>query len=172
MRVLNPLVMFVLLVFAASIAAKDSADVQVIDLKDGSRVVQHADGSMSHYSATGRPVPMADGEQMIARDGTRLLMKGKALWRQVVEQAAADYARASIPPWVRVEGDKRWIELAGGGHIELRGDGSMRHVDAGGKDVDMSEGETMIAKDGTMLLMNKGTLWGPARGEHAPQSAR
>jgi ferric-dicitrate binding protein FerR (iron transport regulator) len=172
MRVLNPLVMFVSLAFAASVAAQDSTSVQVIDLKDGSRVELRADGSMSHYSTTGRPVPMADGDEMIARDGTRLLMKGKALWRQVVEQAAADYARASIPPWVRIEGDKRWIELAGGSHIELRGDGSMRHVDAAGKDVDMADGEAMIAKDGTKLLMNKGTLWGPARGEHAPQSAR
>lgn len=163
----NWFLILLVLAVVASCAPSDTSKEQTIELEDGSRVVLRADGSMGHYSAAGRPVTMAEGEVMIARDGTRVLMKAEALWRQIAEQAAADFAVASAPPWLRVERDERWIDLADGGRIMLRNDGTMRHVDAAGTDVSMAEGELMIAKDGTRILMNKGTLWSPATGRPA-----
>jgi hypothetical protein len=159
----------VLLIAAASAGAPlHAATEQVIALQDGSRVVLRADGSMGHYSRSGAPVPMREGEVMIAGDGTRLLMKGDALWRQIVDYAAASFALASALPFVRSEGGERWIELADGGRVSLLRDGKMIHLDATGQPVAMADGEVMIAKDGTAIMMKGGSVWGAMDKRAAP----
>ncbi len=63
--------------------AKDPA--QTIDLKDGGLVVVLKDGTMSHFDAAGSRVKMRDGRAMVAKDGSKLMMKNNAIWRQITE---------------------------------------------------------------------------------------
>ena len=109
---------------------------------------------------------------MVARDGTRLLMKAETLWRQVLETAATYYALASVPSWLHTEGDDRWIELADGGRVKVRRDGTMTHLDAAGRGVSMPDGVAMTAKDGTRLMMKNGALWSPMMKWQSPPSRR
>lgn len=164
------LLMLVLVFAVASGCGKDTAKEHVIELRDGSRIVLRADETMGHYSAEGSPMVMAEGDVMIAKDGTQIMMKSDALWRQIVEQAALNYALASTLPWQTNAANERWIELADGGRIMLRGDATMVHLNAAGDGIRMVEGEVMMAKNGTPMLMNKGTLWSSASGGHAPRA--
>jgi hypothetical protein len=153
--------LLIVLMFAAAgswaqIATKD----RVIDLADGGRVVERSDGTMGHYDAAGNTVPMLEGKVMVAADGTRIMMKAEALWRQVVEQAAISYARASQPPWIQRTPNERSIELEDGGRIARQSDGTTTHFDAAGARVHMKDGTVMIAKDGTRIMMKNGSLWG------------
>lgn len=63
--------------------AKDPA--QTIELKDGGRVVVLKDGTMSHFDAAGNRVKMRDGRAMEAKDGSRVMMKNNAIWKQITE---------------------------------------------------------------------------------------
>lgn len=162
--------LLLLLAVVGAAAPSLAADERTFPLQDGSRVVLRADGSMGHYSASGAPVPMREGEEMIASDGTRLLMKGDALWRQVVDYAASSFALASAFPFVRNERGERWIDLADGGRVGLRTDGTMVHLDAAGKPVAMADGEVMIARDGTPIMMKGASLWGAMGPRGAPRA--
>lgn len=62
---------------------KDAA--QVIDLKDGGKVVLMKDGSMAHYDAGGNRIKMKDGHEMQAKDGSKVMMKNNAIWKTVTE---------------------------------------------------------------------------------------
>ena len=172
MRARISLLMLVLLLAVASSWAQDTAKERVIELKDGGRLVLRADGTMGHYSAAGSPMVMPEGDMMIAKDGTRIMMKSDTLWWQIVEQAieqaALNFALASTFPWHKNAANEQWIELADGGRIMLRGNGTMVHFNAAGAGIRMAEGEVMIAKDGTPILMNKGTLWTPTADRRAP----
>ncbi len=64
-------------------AAKDAA--QTIELKDGGRVAIMKDGTMVHQDAAGNRVKMRDGRVMEAKDGSKLMMKNNAIWRQITE---------------------------------------------------------------------------------------
>ncbi len=68
---------------AFSQSAKDAA--QTIDLKDGGRVAIMKDGTMVHLDAAGKRVRMRDGGVMEAKDGSRLMMKNNAIWKQITE---------------------------------------------------------------------------------------
>lgn len=166
--------MLVLLLAVAPSWAQDAAKERVIELKDGGRVILRADSTMGHYSAAGGPMAMTEGEVMIAKDGTRIMMKSGSLWLQIVEQAveqaALNFALGSTLPWHKDAANEPWIELADGGRIKLRGDGTMVHFNTAGDGIRMTEGEVMIAKDGTPILMNKGTLWFPDASRRAPRS--
>lgn len=153
-------VVFILAV--APSRAQDTAKERVIDLKDGGRLVLRADGAMGHYDAAGRPVKMKEGAVMMAKDGTRILMKSDTLWRQIIEEAATSYALAWTPPWGKDARNEPVIDLVDGGRITVRGDGTMAHYDAAGNAVRMKDGEVMIAKDGRRILMNNGALWSPS----------
>ena len=147
-------------VLTATAATQDTAKERVVALKDGGRLELHADGTMGHYDAAGLPVPMKDGEIMIAADGTKILMKSEGVWRQIVEEAGTNYALAFTLPWRDNAADRRTIELADGGRIVLRDDGTMAHFDTAGQRVEMQDGAVMMGKDGTRILMKNGTLWG------------
>ncbi len=140
-------------------AAPDIAKERVIDLKDGGRLELRADGTMGHYDTAGIPVPMKDGEIMIAAGGTRIMMKSEALWREIVERAAISYGLAFTLPSRGNAADKRSIELADGGRVALQDDGTMAHFDVAGHRVDMEDGAVMTAKGGARILMKNGTLW-------------
>ncbi len=56
-----------------------------IDLKDGGRVWVQKDGTMVHIDAAGNRVRMKDGQVMEAKDGSRIMMKNNAIWKQITE---------------------------------------------------------------------------------------
>jgi hypothetical protein len=59
---------------------------QVIELKDGGKVTAEKDGTMVHIDAAGNRVRMKDGQIMEAKDGSKLMMKNNAIWRQITER--------------------------------------------------------------------------------------
>ncbi|MBA3903711.1 MAG: hypothetical protein C0522_08575 [Rhodocyclaceae bacterium] len=63
-----------------------AAEEQTIELKDGGRVMVKKDGTMVHIDAAGNRVKMRDGGIMEARDGTKLMMKNNAIWKQITEK--------------------------------------------------------------------------------------
>lgn len=155
-------VTFLVLQFVAApsgLWAQSGGNESVIGLKGDERIVMRADGTMSHYDAAGKPVAMPEGVVMVADDGSRIMMKGQALWREIVEIAARSYAQASGGAYIGSGEKQRSIELKDGGRILVRADGTMAHYDAAGKQQRMAEGEVMMAKDGSQVLMVNGSLW-------------
>ncbi len=71
-----------LLAFAG---AAFGADGQTIELKDGGRIVVDKSGTMAHMDAAGKRVKMRDGKVMIAKDGSKLMMKNNAVWKTITE---------------------------------------------------------------------------------------
>ena len=77
----------VLFAFAATAFAQGGQPgQQVIELKDGGQVVIQKDGTTAHYDAAGKRVLMKDGATMEAKDGSKLMMKNNAIWRQLTER--------------------------------------------------------------------------------------
>jgi hypothetical protein len=152
----------VLAALAAPASAQGPAKAPEIALRDGGRVVVRPDGAMEHYDAAGRKVAMGDGVEMVARDGARILMKNAALWRQAIEAAATSYGLASSLPASPATAGERTVELADGGRVVLRGDGTFVRSRADGSGVRTKDGDVLVAKDGTRLLVSKGTVWTPA----------
>ena len=70
---------------AAAFAQGGLPDQQIIDLKDGGKVIVQKDGTMSHFDAAGNRVRMKDGQTMEAKDGSKLMMKNNAIWKQLTE---------------------------------------------------------------------------------------
>ena len=58
---------------------------RTVELKDGGRVAVQKDGTMVHLDAAGNRVRMKDGQMMEAKDGSRLMMKNNAVWKQISE---------------------------------------------------------------------------------------
>ena len=46
------------------------------------------EGSMVHVGAVGNRVMMKDGQMMEGKDGSKLMMKNNAIWKQITEQGA------------------------------------------------------------------------------------
>jgi hypothetical protein len=76
-------------------APKKSAEAQkqpvgiagpAIELKGGEKIVIEKDGTMAHYDAAGKRVKMRDGKVMEAKDGSKLVMKNNAIWKQITEK--------------------------------------------------------------------------------------
>lgn len=137
-------------------AAKD----RVVALKDGGRLELHSDGTMVHYDAAGDSLSMKDGEIMIAADGSAILMEGRSAWREIVDRTARDYAHAFVLPWIEGSTGERSIDLNDGGRVEVRGDGTMVHLDRAGNMVQMKDGAVMTTSDGARIMMKNGKLWG------------
>lgn len=64
-----------------------NSDVQLpkkIEMKDGSYIVlDTTDGTMSHYDSHGKPMKMAPGKLMEAKDGKVYEMRNNALWQRL-----------------------------------------------------------------------------------------
>ena len=71
-----------LLAFAGAVFA---ADPQTIELKDGGKIVIEAKGTMIHIDTAGNRVKMRDGRVMVAKDGSKLMMKNNAIWKTITE---------------------------------------------------------------------------------------
>ena len=67
-----------LLAFAGAAFA---AEPQTIELKDGSKIVIEEKGNMIHVDAAGNRMKMKDGKVMVAKDGTKVMMKNNAIWQ-------------------------------------------------------------------------------------------
>ena len=59
--------------------------MQTIELKDGGKVLVMKDGTMGHYDAANKRVKMKDGQKMAGKDGSMLMMKNNAIWKQISE---------------------------------------------------------------------------------------
>ena len=66
-------------------AAADNAagGPRKIELKDGTTIVIEVDGTMRHYDSKGKPMKMAPGKRMEAKDGTVYEMRNDALWQRL-----------------------------------------------------------------------------------------
>lgn len=53
---------------------------QTIDLKDGSTLYLHPDGSGRMIDQHGKPMKMSDGKQMETKDGRIIMMENKRIW--------------------------------------------------------------------------------------------
>ena len=74
-----------LLAFAGAAFAADPAPGQTIELKDGGKIVIEKQGTMAHIDAAGNRVKMKDGTVMVAKDGSKLMMKNNAIWKTITE---------------------------------------------------------------------------------------
>ena len=161
-----------ILVAAPTGWAQDGAKDRVIELEGRERLVLRPDGTMTHLDEAGKPVAMPEGAVMVAKDGSRLVMRNQSLWREILELAAGAYGR-SIKGGATGSGPgQRSIELQDGGRIVLNDDGSMIHYDAAGNRLRMADGEVMMAKDGRQMLMVNGSLWTPESKRGAAKPAR
>ena len=160
------------LVATSNLWAQSGGKEGVIGLKDGERIVVRADGTMSHYDKAGNPVAMPEGVIMVETDGSRIMMKSQALWREIVELAARSYALANGGAYIGGGANQRSIELKDGGRLLEDADGTMAHYDAAGKQQRMADGEMMIAKDGGQILMVNGSLWTQDLNRDPSKSAR
>ena len=74
------------LAFSGAALAADPQPGQVIDLKDGGRIIIEKNGTMIHVDAAGNRVKMKDGVVMEAKDGSKVMMKNNAIWKTITEQ--------------------------------------------------------------------------------------
>lgn len=74
-----------LFAFAGALFAADPPEGQVIELKDGGKIVFQKKGTMVHLDAAGNRVRMRDGKIMEAKDGSKVMMKNNAIWKTIVE---------------------------------------------------------------------------------------
>jgi hypothetical protein len=63
-----------------------AADEQVIELKDGGKVMVQKNGTMVHLDAAGNRVRMRDNVVMEGKDGAKYMMKNDAIWKQITEK--------------------------------------------------------------------------------------
>lgn len=70
---------------AAAFAQTAKEPAQTIELKDGGKVVLMKDGTMAHMDAAGKRVSMKEGKTMVSKDGSMLMMKNNAIWKQLSE---------------------------------------------------------------------------------------
>jgi len=82
-KAIIPAVLLAISTAAFGRAAQPAADT--IELKDGGKVTVQKDGTMVHVDAAGNRVRMRDGQTMVAKDGSKLMMKNNAIWKQITE---------------------------------------------------------------------------------------
>ena len=109
-----------LLLFVVALSSgwvRSGGNDRAIELQGGERVVLRADGTMLHYDKNGKPMAMPDGSVMVAKDGSRIMMKGESLWREILALAATNYARATTGAAGGSAPGQRVIDLKDGGRI-------------------------------------------------------
>jgi hypothetical protein len=72
-----------ILATAALAAGAAEPAVDRYDLKDGTTLYVHPDGTMRMVDLHGKPMSMKDGVEMELKDGNTLMMKNKRVWIQV-----------------------------------------------------------------------------------------
>ena len=61
-------------------AVAEEPPAQTIELKDGSTLYLHPDGTSRMIDQHGKPMKMSDGKQMETADGRIIMMKNKRVW--------------------------------------------------------------------------------------------
>jgi hypothetical protein len=64
----------------AVVSATEEAPAEKLQLKDGSTLYLHPDGTSRMVDAHGKKIEMHDGEEMQLADGRTILMKNKKVW--------------------------------------------------------------------------------------------
>ena len=81
MRVAPTILLMAACALSASIAlAADEAPADKYQLKDGSTLYVHPDGTMRMVDAHGKAMSMHDGEEMALADGRLIMMKNNWVW--------------------------------------------------------------------------------------------
>ena len=81
MRITSTILLMAACALSASIAlAADEAPADKYQLKDGSTLYVHPDGTMRMVDAHGKAMSMHDGEEMALADGRLIMMKNKFVW--------------------------------------------------------------------------------------------
>ncbi len=161
-----------LLVVATVSSAQSGGNDRVVELQDGGRVVLRVDGTMDHYDAAGIRIAMPEGTEMIAKGGNRLMMKERGAVARDYRAGCRSLCAGVREPIRSRRNGERVIELNDGSRIVVSRDGTMQHYDASGSRLQMADGVTMTAKDGTPIMMNNGRLWGPNSNGDAPLSGK
>jgi len=78
---LKLIVALMVIAFSCVAMAEEEAATQ-IELKDGSTLFLHADGTGRMVDAHGKPMAMADGVEMETAAGDVILMMNKKVWRR------------------------------------------------------------------------------------------
>ena len=77
---------FLAFVLACSVAAgsavwaADEAQAEKLELKDGSTLYLHPDGTSRMVDQHGKRIDMRDGVEMQLADGRKVMMKNKKIW--------------------------------------------------------------------------------------------
>jgi hypothetical protein len=74
-----------LLAFAGAAFAADPVAGEIIELKDGGKIIMEKKGTMIHLDAAGKRVKMKEGKVMEAKDGSKVMMKNNAIWKTITE---------------------------------------------------------------------------------------
>jgi hypothetical protein len=67
-------------VFALTSYAAGEAPAELIELKDGSTLYLHPDGTSRMIDAHGKRIEMSDGKEMETADGRTIVMMNKKVW--------------------------------------------------------------------------------------------
>lgn len=67
----------------AGATSHDESGARKIEMKDGSTIVIQVDGTMRHFDSKGKPMKMAPGARMEAKDGSVYEMRNDALWQRL-----------------------------------------------------------------------------------------
>jgi len=68
------------LIVSAGAAFAEEAVPETFELKDGSTLYVHPDGTHRMVDVHGKPMQMADGQEMELMDGRMVMMKNKKVW--------------------------------------------------------------------------------------------
>lgn len=74
------------LAMALALPAVGAGDDEVVDLKDGGKIILQKDGKTYHADASGKLVTIKDGVVMEGKDGQKYLMKNDAIWKLISEK--------------------------------------------------------------------------------------
>lgn len=80
------LISFLLVFSLSAFAAEERVTAQIIELKDGGRLVLQKKGTMVHIDTAGNRVKMRDGVTMQGKDGAKYVMKNNAVWKTITEK--------------------------------------------------------------------------------------
>jgi ketosteroid isomerase-like protein len=74
-----------------ALAADDAKKIvvegtRIVELADGGSILLGEDGHTYHTDAAGKRVRMKDGIVMTAKDGSKILHKNDAIWKQITEK--------------------------------------------------------------------------------------
>ncbi len=78
---------------AISIPAIGAGEEEVVELKDGGKIILQKDGKTYHADAKGKRVRMKDGVVMEGKDGQKYLMKNDAIWKLITDKGKISTTR-------------------------------------------------------------------------------